>query len=110
MWLSQACDRGSSQRQQVPNGSTCSNFSVQKALILLFPVSFCKNLFLLYQIIDSFCVFSIAGSPATGELILIYSGVSDRRNELGGFGVTAVENVYLCKHKEINSISEAMEI
>lgn len=74
------------------------------------PVSFCKNLFLLYQIIDSFCVFSIAGSPATGELILIYSGVSDRRNELGGFGVTAVENVYLCKHKEINSISEAMEI
>lgn len=67
-------------------------------------------MFLIYKIIDYFCAFFITGSPATGDLILISAGVSDRRNELRGFGVTAVKNVYLCKLKDINSISEALEI
>lgn len=91
-------------RQQVLQPLTAKSFNPTFSSVFL------QNMFLIYQIIDSSCVLCITGSPATGEWILIYAGVNDRRNELRGFGVAAVENVYLCKLKEINSISEAMEI
>lgn len=101
VWLNQAYNGGSSQRQRFPNGNRkCCNFSVLKAFNTT-SYSVVKNYSLLSnRSASSFHIFCMIWSSASRKLILIYISESDRRKRLSSLRITAVESVYLHKYKE----------